>query len=73
MHPEVSIPKVSGLRAEVFVHGIQGAHATVFLQPDAVREEIFTWSFRGGSQQRTHHHWKKKEHAPHIRRNAGFT
>lgn len=51
-----SVPEISVLGAEVFVHGVQGAHATVFLQPDPVRKKIFTRSFAGGSQQRTHHH-----------------
>lgn len=32
----VSLPEVSGLRAQVLVHGIQGTHPTVFLQPDAI-------------------------------------
>lgn len=50
------VPEVSVLGAEVFVHGVQGAHAAVFLQPNPVGKEIFTRSFAGGSQQRTHHH-----------------
>lgn len=56
-----SVPEVSGLGAQVFVHGIQGTHATVLLQPDAIREEIFTRGFTGGSQQRAHHYWEKKK------------
>lgn len=27
----VSVPEISGLGAQVFVHGIQGAHAAIFL------------------------------------------
>lgn len=27
----VSVPEVSCLRAQVFVHGVQGAHAAIFL------------------------------------------
>lgn len=27
----VSVPEVSRLRAQVFVHGVQGAHAAIFL------------------------------------------
>lgn len=27
----VFVPEVSGLRAQVFIHGVQGTHAAVFL------------------------------------------
>lgn len=43
-------PEIAILAAKMLVHGIKRTHATVFLQPDPIREEVFTRGFSGGSQ-----------------------
>lgn len=42
-------PKVAFL-AIIFLHGIQGAHSSVFFQTHTIREKVFSWSFSGRSQ-----------------------
>lgn len=49
-------PEVSFLAAAALLHGIQGAHAPVLLEPHPVGEEVLARSLRGGGQQGTHHH-----------------
>lgn len=49
-------PEVSFLAAAALLHGVQGAHAPVLLEPHPVGEEVLARGLRGGGKQGAHHH-----------------